>query len=115
MVMGSTRAVYEGEYKHGSRCGQGAYRYPSGDVYIGGWFDGKQHGYGEYTYADGAAYHGLYSFNQRNGRGEYIGANKNTIFRGEWVDNKPILDTNDPLLPSSDQMTRFYVDIDTPL
>ena len=40
----SNGSIYNGEWKHGMRNGEGVLRYRNDDVYKGNWVDGKKDG-----------------------------------------------------------------------
>lgn len=45
-------AVYEGEWRHDQRCGQGTMHWPAQQqTYVGEWCENQPHGQGECTWA----------------------------------------------------------------
>ncbi|XP_065805550.1 radial spoke head 10 homolog B [Labrus bergylta] len=49
---------YTGDFVHGQRHGQGAFKYAGGAIYEGEWRDNKKHGKGKFTYKDGRVFEG---------------------------------------------------------
>jgi len=59
--------VYDGEWKYNKEHGEGTFYQPDGGFYTGTFFEGKRHGQGQYTSPAGEV-----------------------MFKGEWLDNKPV-------------------------
>ncbi len=51
--------MFRGEYKNGTRNGQGTYTFASGAVYEGSYADSKRSGYGVFKSPDGSSYSGV--------------------------------------------------------
>ena len=62
--------------------------YKNGQYYIGEFKDGSRHGQGTYWYEDGRKYVGEYENNKRNGKGMEYTADGQIFMEGEWVDGQ---------------------------
>jgi hypothetical protein len=88
---------YVGEYKNGTRNGQGTYTFANGDTYVGEFKDGKYSGQGTYTFANGDTYVGAYKNDRKDGQGtetftngrEYVGEYKNGRRNGQFTVTYP--------------------------
>ncbi len=82
---------YVGEFKSGKRHGQGTMTYPDGRKYVGAFLDGERTGQGRMTYPDGSRYTGEFEGGNRTGKGvmEYAdGRKEEGMFKnGEFVGN----------------------------
>jgi hypothetical protein len=63
-----TTGKYDGEWMQNTRHGKGAITYMSGDTYDGEWQYDKRHGQGVFTWADGTSYVGEYRDDQMHGK-----------------------------------------------
>jgi 1-phosphatidylinositol-4-phosphate 5-kinase len=64
------RSTYKGEFKEGSRCGDGIEETNHG-IYTGEWKDDRRHGEGEMIYKNGDSYKGHWEHNEFSGQGCY--------------------------------------------
>ena len=66
-------AVYTGGVKKGSktRCGEGAFSWPSGLKYTGQFWNNKRHGTGVQAWPDGSQYEGGFEEDMRHGQGKH--------------------------------------------
>ena len=71
---------YFGEWFNGTRTGQGAYKFPSGDCYYGGFKNTNKHGIGVYSYKKKDFYLGTFVDNKRTGLGVYVFANGDFVY-----------------------------------
>ena len=55
--------IYIGEWKYGTRRGQGTYTWPSGTKYVGGFYDSQRHGKGTNFWSDGRIDDGWFYYN----------------------------------------------------
>ena len=82
-----TNEFYIGEWFNGTRTGQGAYRFPSGDCYYGSFKSTKKHGIGVDSTRKNDFYLGNFSDNSRNGLGVYVFSNGDFVY-GKWENGK---------------------------
>ena len=80
--------IYEGQYRDGSRHGQGTAAWPDGRRYDGAWQDGKQHGKGAFISADGTRYEGEWQDGKMPDQG-VIAWSSGERYEGAWQDKKP--------------------------
>lgn len=80
---------YDGFWKENQPSGEGRMIYKNGDVYVGQWHEGKRCGYGVFTRRNGDHFEGNWVNNLREGQGSYFFAEKNKVFVGEWVEDRP--------------------------
>ncbi len=78
---------YVGEFKNGTRHGQGTLTYTDGENYVGEWKDGDLNGHGIYTFASGNKYVGEFKDDKRNGQGTYTWVS-GSKYVGEFKDGK---------------------------
>lgn len=78
---------YVGQFKDGTRNGQGTYTYAIGGKYVGQWKDGKKNGQGTTTFADGNQYVGQYKDGEKNGQGTFTWTNAEK-YVGQFRDDK---------------------------
>ncbi len=50
--------VYEGQYKADKKCGEGLFKWPSGNIYKGQYNNDEREGHGEMKWTDGSCYVG---------------------------------------------------------
>ena len=62
---------YFGEYKNGSRNGNGRYTWANGDVYVGDFVDDYCNGKGRMVFANGDVYDGDFVWDLRSGQGRF--------------------------------------------
>jgi len=79
--------TYNGEWKDGSRSGNGTITTADGSRYEGEWKDDMFNGQGVYTYSNGDRYEGQWKDNKYNGQGVRTFADGGR-FEGEWKDGK---------------------------
>ncbi|XP_044730551.1 radial spoke head 1 homolog [Chrysoperla carnea] len=79
--------IYEGNYFHGMRQGQGLYVFRNGARYNGEWRKGKKSGLGEFIYPDGTRYFGDWKKDLKHGFGAYYYINGDT-YEGAWYKGK---------------------------
>ncbi|CEL94599.1 unnamed protein product [Vitrella brassicaformis CCMP3155] len=65
-------AIYDGQWYHGKKQGQGRQVYPSGSIYNGEWRDGLQCGQGAMWWPTNELYKGEWYNGRPHGRGIYI-------------------------------------------
>lgn len=82
-----SKEYYFGEWFNGTRTGQGAYKFPSGDCYYGGFKSANKHGLGVYSYKKNEFYLGNFLNNQRNGLGVQIFNNGDFLY-GKFENGK---------------------------
>ena len=80
-------SIYVGEWKDGSRHGNGTLTYEDGREYIGGWRIGLHHGQGTFTYLDGSIYIGGWMQSERHGQGTLI-ENNGKKYTGQFRNDK---------------------------
>ncbi len=74
---------YVGGFRRGHQSGQGTISYASGDTYIGDWWASARNGQGVISYANGDKYIGNFQSNLRAGFGTYTYLN-GTKYVGAW-------------------------------
>jgi hypothetical protein len=79
--------VYEGDFKHGKKHGNGTMKWDNGARYKGEWENDMMHGKGEFTGVDGSVYNGEWREHRREGRGIFTSA-QGWKYEGEWKDNE---------------------------
>ncbi|EOD40010.1 hypothetical protein EMIHUDRAFT_223237 [Emiliania huxleyi CCMP1516] len=77
-----TQVVYDGEWMYNKEHGEGTFYQPDGGYYTGSFFEGKRHGQGQYTSPAG-----------------------DVMFKGEWLDNKPVTSTSQLRQPKQSSMS----------
>lgn len=87
IVWNSSYEYYFGEWFNGSRTGQGAYKFPSGDCYYGGFKNANKHGIGLSSTLKNEFYLGNFVDNQRTGLGVYVFANGDFVY-GKFENGK---------------------------
>lgn len=87
-VDGSQSGVYNGEFKNGTRHGEGTYLWANGTQYRGTWLNGRPNGSGVASYAEGYIYDGNVVEGFREGFGSLIFPSGNKWF-GEWGADLP--------------------------
>ena len=80
-------AKYVGEFKHGSKSGQGAIVLSSGEEYTGQWNDDKRNGKGIVTLSTGEKYDGQWRDGKYSGQGT-LTFPSGEKYVGQWRDNK---------------------------
>ena len=80
-------AKYVGEFKDGSKSGQGTITLSNGEEYIGQWIDDKRNGQGAVTLPAGEKYFGEWRNGKYNGQGTITFPNGEK-YVGQWIDNK---------------------------
>ena len=80
-------AKYVGEFKDGSKSGQGTITFSNGEEYIGQWVDDKRNGQGAVTLPAGEKYFGEWQNGKYNGQGTITFPNGEK-YVGQWIDNK---------------------------
>uniref|UniRef100_A0A6C0LIN6 Uncharacterized protein n=1 Tax=viral metagenome TaxID=1070528 RepID=A0A6C0LIN6_9ZZZZ len=80
---------YEGEWGDDKRQGEGTMYYKDGRRYKGDWFEDKIQGEGAMMYPDGSVYIGSWVDGKRQGQGVLKDANRNDVYRGNWVNDQP--------------------------
>ncbi len=58
VVPGQPTNEYEGEYKLDKKCGQGIFKWASGNIYRGDYKDDERDGHGEMRWVDTSSYVG---------------------------------------------------------
>ena len=79
---------YEGEFKNGTRQGQGTFTLVDGSKYVGEFRGGWATGLGTYTYLDGRKYVGEFQLLQFHGPGTIYAANGSIIRQGIWANDR---------------------------
>ena len=78
---------YTGEFKFGTRHGDGTYVYDDGTIYEGEWSYGKSNGHGTLSVSDGSIYVGEFKNNSPSGHGSFTYPNGDK-YVGDWKDGK---------------------------
>jgi hypothetical protein len=78
---------YVGEFKYGTKSGQGTYRFSGGRKYKGEFKDDKFNGQGTLTYSDGSKYVGEWKDGKSSGQGSSIYSDGNK-YVGKWKDDR---------------------------
>ena len=81
--------VYVGEWKDGSRHGQGTYTWTDGRKYVGESKDNKWNGQGTMTWPDGQKYVGEWADAKQSGHGKFVfgtdnGVNAGDVYAGQF-------------------------------
>ena len=84
----SDKNKYVGEWRNGTRHGEGTLTFSNGAKYVGKFRDGKFHGQGTATSANGDKYVGEFKDGKRNGQGTYTFAKSGNKYVGEWKEGK---------------------------
>jgi len=80
----SKAIIYEGEFKHDSKEGEGTLLNPDGTFeYHGNWKKGIRHGNGIRQYQDGSEYVGSFFNNKKHGKGKETYSNED-IYEGQF-------------------------------
>ena len=79
---------YIGEFKDGSKHGQGTYWWADGKKYVGESKNNKWDGHGTFYYADGRKYVGEFVNNNYHGKGTEYTADGQISREGVWADDK---------------------------
>ena len=79
-----SKAIYEGQWKNGSRNGVGKQYWEDGCIYKGEWKDDKTNGRGHLIGVDGDIYTGDWVDDRAHGKGKYIHADGST-YEGDWI------------------------------
>lgn len=97
--------VYDGNWKHNKRCGQGIMWFNDGALYLGEWRDDKFHGHGvlvqgmDEIYWDwfcfikshfpvnGNRFEGSFVDGKKNGEGIFYHKSSGQVQKGVWVDD----------------------------
>ena len=94
-------ALYDGEFRAGSKHGTGTKIWPNGDRYEGGWDGDRKHGRGVYTWGpgkwEGERYEGEFSNDRRHGQGVYTWP-KGDRFVGTFDNDRMVGGTATPVL-----------------
>ncbi|MEE4266187.1 MAG: 2-isopropylmalate synthase [Desulfobacteraceae bacterium] len=79
--------IYEGQWEHRERNGQGALTFPDGRKYVGEFKSGQRHGRGTMTWPDGRTYVGDFKQGARTGQGTMAYPDGRTV-TGEFKDGE---------------------------
>jgi hypothetical protein len=80
---GDSKRTFEGRYARGERV-EGRMTYADGSVYEGQWHRGKRHGRGSYIFCDGSMYDGQFERDQMHGTGQLTWPEPGGAFVGGW-------------------------------
>ena len=80
-------SVYDGQFLHGLKNGNGIQTWPNGERYEGDWTDGEITGKGIKTWPSGDRYEGDWKDGNMHGKGIYNWPNGDK-YDGEWKDDK---------------------------
>lgn len=86
-------AVYSGEYKKGLEHGSGFIRYPNGNTLDAEFVAGKIHGHGVFRYNNGDQREGFFRDNILDGQVIFTRINGETVIE-TWVNGKKVEDAN---------------------
>ena len=78
-------ASYRGQWRRGTYCGLGSYKYTDDSVHEGLFKDGDGHGFGIFKDSDGQ-YEGNFKDDERHGFGVYKDLEDGSVFEGFWKD-----------------------------
>lgn len=80
-------AIFEGEWFHGYRDGEGTMTWPNGCVYVGSWENGCAQGRGKLLFERGEYYEGNFFQDKADGYGEYY-FKDGSVYKGQWKGDK---------------------------
>lgn len=97
VARGPGGVYYNGEFRAGTKTGQGRKVYSNGDVYNGGWLHDLREGRGSYVHGElspwrGDRYEGEWAGDRRHGNGTYIFAPDNVRFETQFFAGGPLAD-----------------------
>lgn len=79
--------VYQGQFKHNLRNGEGVFQYHDGAKYTGGWRDGARDGQGKMVWKDGSVYTGGFQNDGRHGQGKIVNERSGYTYEGDFQDD----------------------------